>query len=44
MKISEYGDFLQILTHDNYEQTNGIQLEFFCTSPLPGILHQTKEF
>ena len=26
---SESGSFFQVLTHDNYEQTNGIQLEFF---------------
>ena len=28
-KISESGGYFQILTHDNYEQTNCIQLEFF---------------
>ena len=32
----------EILTHDNYEQTNGIQLELFYTSPMLGILQQTK--
>ena len=32
-KISESGGYFQILTHDNYEQTNGIQLE---------LLQQTK--
>ena len=24
----------KFLTHENYEQTNGIQLEFFYTSPM----------
>ena len=38
MNISESGDFFQILTRDNYEQTNGIQLEFFYTSPMLEIL------
>ena len=42
-KISESGCYFQILTHDNYEQTNGIQLELFCASPMLGILQQTKE-
>ena len=41
-KISESGGYFQILTHDNYEQTNGIQLELFYTSPMLGILQQTK--
>ena len=27
--MSESGGFFQILIHDNYEQTNGIQLEYF---------------
>ena len=27
--MSESGGFFQILMHDNYEQTNSIQLEFF---------------
>ena len=35
--------FFQILTQDNYEQTNGIQLDFFYASPMLGILLQTKE-
>ena len=42
-KISESGGYFQILTHDNYEQTNGIQLELFYTSHMMGILQQTKE-
>ena len=42
--MSESGGVFQILTHDNYEQTNGIQLEFFYLSPMLGILQQTKEF
>ena len=29
-KRSETGGFFQILTHDNYEQTNGIQSVFFA--------------
>ena len=29
LKISESGGFFQILTHDDYEQINGIQLELF---------------
>ena len=41
-KISESGGYFQILTHDNYEQTNGIQLELFYTIPMLGILQQTK--
>ena len=41
MKTS--GGFFQILTHDNYEQINGIQLEFFYTSPMQEIIEQTKE-
>ena len=28
-KMSESEGFFQILTHNNYEQTNGVQLEFF---------------
>ena len=43
-KISESWGYFQILTNDNYEQTNGIQLEFFYTSPMLGIVQQTKEF
>ena len=27
--------FFQILTHDNYEQTNGVQLEFFLHKSYP---------
>ena len=41
--MSESGGFFPILTHDDYEQTNGIQLEFFYTSPMLGILQQTEE-
>ena len=41
-KISESGGYFQILTHDNYEQANGIQLELFYTSPMLRILQQTK--
>ena len=33
MKNSEFGDYFQILTYYDYEQTNGIQLELFYTSP-----------
>ena len=43
-QLSESGGvFFQILTHDNYEQTNGIQLELFYTIPMLGILQQSKE-
>ena len=42
-KISESRGYLHILRHDNYEQTNGIQLELFYISPMLGILQQTKE-
>ena len=35
--MSESGDYFQILTHDNYEQTNSVQLEFFYTNPMLGI-------
>ena len=42
-KISKSGGYFQVLTHDNYEQTNGIQLEFFYISPMLGIQQQTKE-
>ena len=42
-KISESGGYFQILTHENYEQTNGIQLEFFYTSPMLEIVQQTKK-
>ena len=38
-KYQNLGDFL---THDNYEQTNGIQLEFFSTNPMLGLLQQTN--
>ena len=41
-KISESEGYFQILTHDNYEQTNGVQLEFFYTSLMLGILQQTE--
>ena len=41
--MSESGDFFQILTHYNYEQTNGIQLEFLSNwSPMLGILLKTE--
>ena len=43
-KISESEGYFQIfLTHDNYKQKNGIQLELFYTSFMLGILHETKE-
>ena len=42
--MSESGVLFQILTHDSYEQTNSIQLEFFCASLMLEILQQTKEF
>ena len=32
--MSESGGFFQILRHDNYEQRNGVQLDFFYTSPI----------
>ena len=41
-KISESGGYFQILKHENYEQTNGIQLEYFYTSPMLEILQQTE--
>ena len=34
--------FFQILTHDNYGEINIVQLEFFYTSPILGILQQTE--
>ena len=40
--MSKSGGFLQILTHDNYKQTNGIQVDFFYTSPMLEILQQTE--
>ena len=40
--MSESGGFFQILTHENYEQLNGIQLEVFYKSPMQGILQQTE--
>ena len=40
--MSESGGFFQILTNDNYEQTNGIQLYLFYKSPMQGILQQTE--
>ena len=40
--MSESGEFFQLLTHDNYEQRNGIQLQFFYTSPMLGVLQQTE--
>ena len=42
-EMSESGGFFQIFTHDYYEQTNGIQLEFFYKSPMQGILQKTEE-
>ena len=42
-KISESGGFFEVLTDDNYEQTNVIQLELFYASPMLRILQQTKE-
>ena len=42
-KISESGGLFEVLTHDNYEQTNGIQSEFFYAGPMLRILQQTKE-
>ena len=41
--MSESGGFFRILTHDDYEQTNGIQSKSSYTSPMLGILQQTKE-
>ena len=38
----ESGGFFQILTRDNYEKTNGIQLDFFYKSPIQGMLQQTE--
>ena len=35
--------YFQIFTHDNYEQTNCMLLEFFYTSPMLRILQQIKE-
>ena len=40
--MSESGWFFQILTHDNYEQKNGIQFELFYSSLMLGILQQTE--
>ena len=40
--MSESGGFFQILTHDNYEQTNSIQLEYFYKSPVQGILQKIE--
>ena len=34
--------FFQILTHDNYEQTNGTQLKIFHTSLMLVVLYQTE--
>ena len=43
---NQEGFFFQILTHDNYEETNGIQLDFFtqvlcweCYSKELSIIH-----
>ena len=35
--------FFQILTHGDYKETNGIQLEFFYKGPMLGILQHFKE-
>ena len=35
-------DFPQTLTHDNYEQATGVQLDIFHTSSMLGILQQTE--
>ena len=40
--MSESDGYFQILTHDNYEQTNGVQLEFCYTRPMLGISQQTE--
>ena len=40
--MSESGGFFQILTHDNYEQTNVILLEFYYKNPMQGLLQQTE--
>ena len=32
--MSESGGFFQILRHDNYEQRNGVQSDFFYSSPI----------
>ena len=34
--------FPQTLTHDNYEKANSVQLDFFHTSSMLGILQQTE--
>ena len=33
MKISESGGYFQILTHDNYEQTNGYPIRIILHKP-----------
>ena len=38
--MPESGGYFQILAHDNYEQTNGIQLELCYKSLMLGILQQ----
>ena len=36
MKNIESGGYFQILRQDNYEQTSGMQLEFFLLKPYAG--------
>ena len=43
LKGSESGALFQILMHNNFQQTNVIQLEFFYTTSMLGILQQNKE-
>ena len=42
LKTSESADYFQLLTHENYEQRNGIQLEYFYINPMLEILQQTE--
>ena len=42
-QTSESGGYFQILIRDNYEQTNGIQLQYFYTNLMLEILQLTKE-
>ena len=42
--IPKSGRCFQILTHDNYEQTHGLQLGLFYTSPVLGILQQNEDY
>ena len=41
-KMSQSDGHFLILTRDNYEQTNGVQLEFCYTRPMLGIPQQTE--